>query len=153
VRFAEVFLRLGCSLVAWMVTFTWVVWLAALHVMGCGPDGDEMHRLLLGLAPVTCAMSPMLRLTRPFAEIHRMLSWLAVPVALLLIPAVRNVWGAFRRSNLDGLAFCNDDAVAAWQATWAPLQFAAILIVAAILVLSWRQARFTSGENRDKSTV
>ena len=36
-----------------MMLYAHIVWLAALQVMGCGPDGDEMHRLLLGLAPVT----------------------------------------------------------------------------------------------------
>ena len=48
-RFAEVFLRLGSALVAWMLLFTHFLWLAALHAMGCGPDGAEMHKLLLGL--------------------------------------------------------------------------------------------------------
>ena len=52
-RFAEVFLRMGTALVAWMMLLTHFVWLAVLHVIGCGPDGDEMHRLLFGLAPFT----------------------------------------------------------------------------------------------------
>ena len=152
-RFAEVFLRLGCSLVAWMVTYTWVVWLAALPAMGCGPDGDEMHLLLLGLAPLACAMALMLRLTRPFEDIHRMLRWLALPVALLLVPAVRNVWGILRQSTLDGLAICEAGPAAAWQSAWAPVQFAAMLVIVAILLWSFREVRFTSGGNRDKRTT
>ena len=76
-RFAEIFLRLGCSLVGWMLLYTYIVWLAALHAMGCGPDGDAMHRLLLGLAPFTAAMSLLLRLTRPMPEIHRIVARLA----------------------------------------------------------------------------
>ncbi len=50
-RFAEVFLRLGSALVAWMMMYAYFLWLAAVYVVACGADGDEMHRLLLGLAP------------------------------------------------------------------------------------------------------
>ena len=82
-RFAEVFLRLGSSLVAWMMVFTYLVWMAALHAMGCGPDGDEMHRVLLGIGPLALAMALALRSTRPFPDIHRMLCRLAWPAALL----------------------------------------------------------------------
>ena len=42
-RFSEVFLRLGSTLVAWMVLFTHVIWLGALGGMGCGPDGDAFR--------------------------------------------------------------------------------------------------------------
>jgi hypothetical protein len=89
-RFAEVFLRLGSSLVGWMLVYTYTVWLAALHVMGCGPDGDGMHRLLFGLAPFAVVMALPLRLTRPFPDIQRMLSWLGVPIILLLPFVLRN---------------------------------------------------------------
>lgn len=140
-RFAEVFLRLGCSLVAWMVVYAYAVWLAALHAMACGPDGDEMHRLLMGLAPLTAVLALMLRLTRPFAEIHRMLSWLGVPVALLLIAGLRNVWAVFARSNLDGVSVCGDASPATWQIVWAPVQVASIAAIVVIVVSVWRQAR------------
>jgi hypothetical protein len=140
-RFAEVFLRLGCSLVAWMVVYAYAVWLAALHAMACGPGGDEMHRLLLGLAPATGVLALMLRLTRPFAEIHRMLAWLGVPVGLLLVAGLRNVWTAFSTSNLNGTSVCGEAAPATWQVVWAPVQIAAIVAIAVILVSVWRQAR------------
>jgi ABC-type molybdate transport system permease subunit len=78
-RPSEVFLRLGVALVAWMMLYAHVVWLAALHAMGCGPDGDELHRLLLGLAPLTCGFALLLHMTRPFADIHRILRWLGAP--------------------------------------------------------------------------
>jgi hypothetical protein len=141
IRFAEVLLRLGCSLVAWMVVYAYAVWLAALHAMACGPDGDEMHRLLLGLAPATCILALMLRLTRPFAEIHRLLSWLGVPVALLLIAGLHNVWAVFARSNLNASSICGEAAPAGWQIVWAPAQIAAMLVISVILVSVWRQAR------------
>jgi hypothetical protein len=49
-RFSDVFLRLGCALVAWMVLYAHFIWLAALGGIGCGPDGDELHKVLLALA-------------------------------------------------------------------------------------------------------
>ncbi len=64
-RFAEVFLRLGTSLVAWMMLYAYIVWLAALNSLGCGPDGDEMHRLLLGMVPVACGFAFLIGATEP----------------------------------------------------------------------------------------
>ena len=60
-----------------------------LHVTGCGPDGDALHRLLLGLVPVTLVFAFLIRVTRPFAEIHAMLRWLGVPLGLLLLLGLR----------------------------------------------------------------
>jgi hypothetical protein len=141
VRFGEVFLRLGCSLVAWMMLYTYIVWLAALHVMACGPDGDEMHRLLLGLAPFACGFAFMLRMTRPFPEVHRMLSWLGIPIALLALFAVANIWTVFMRVSLDAISICSEQAATFWQLIWAPTQFAALLVIALLVFGNWRSAR------------
>ena len=145
-RFAEVFLRLGCALVAWMVTFAYVVWLAALHAMGCGPDGDEMHRLLLAMAVVAALMAPLLRATRAFADIHRMLSWLAAPLALLSPFALRNIAGAFTTTYLEQRALCAAGEPALWQLAWAPVQMAALVAIAICIVLAWREARKASSD-------
>lgn len=140
-RFAEVFLRLGCSLVAWMFVYTYAIWLAALHAMGCGPDGDEMHRVLLGVGIIASAMAFALRLTGPFADIHRMLSRLAVPLALLAPFALKNVWTVFREANLDGLAICAQTAASTFDIIWAPAQFFVVSVLATVLIMVWRAAR------------
>ena len=140
-RFAEVFLRLGCSLVAWMLVYTYIVWLAALHVMGCGPDGDAMHKLLLWMAPLAAATTLMTRLTRPFDEIHRILSWFGLPIALLLYFALRNIGTVFADTNLAGRTICEDSIAAGWHALWAPVQLVAVFMIAVILILVWRNAR------------
>jgi hypothetical protein len=44
-----------------MVLYAYFLWLAALAAMGCGPDGDEMHRLMLGLTPFACGFALTLR--------------------------------------------------------------------------------------------
>ena len=140
-RFAEVFLRLGCSLVGWMLVFTHIVWLAALHAMSCGPEGDAMHRLLLGLAPFTVAMALLLRMTRPFADVHRLLSRLGILLLLLLPFALRNIWIVFNRSNLAGLAICSDTAANTIQQFWAPAQFLTVCLLAFMVIGVWRDAR------------
>ena len=147
-RFAEVFLRLGCALVAWMMTFAYLVWLAALHAMACGPDGDEIYRLLLGMAPAVAAIALLLRVIRPFGDIHKMLSWLAVPLALLLPFALRNIWQVFATVNLDNGAICSAGEPATWQQIWSPAQFFAVLFVAVLVVKVWRDARRPADTDR-----
>ena len=61
VRVSEALLRLGCGLVAWMVTYAYVLWLGVSSMIGCGTEASEMHRLLLGMAPVTIGFSTLLR--------------------------------------------------------------------------------------------
>jgi membrane protein required for beta-lactamase induction len=124
-----------------MVTFAYVVWLATLHAMRCGPEGDEMHRLLLGMAVVAALMAPLLRATRPFAEIHRMLSWLAAPLALLSVFAVGNTWSAFSTVYIEHEAFCAGGEPPLWQLLWAPAQIAALVVVAVFIGAVWREAR------------
>ena len=140
-RLAEVFLRLGSSLVGWMLVYTYTVWLAALHVMGCGPDGDAMHRLLLGLAPFAAVMTLLLRLTRPFGDIQRMLSWLGLPILLLLPFVLRNIWDVFEQATLEGLAICSAAAASALHFYWAPVQFLAVGLIAVLIAAEWRFAR------------
>ena len=126
-----------------MVIYTYVVWLAALHAMGCGPDGNEMHQLLLGLAPAAVAFTFVLRVTREFPDIQRMLSWLGTPLVLLLPFCVRNVWHAVERANLRGVAICGGETPAFWEKIWAPVQFIALLVIAAQVVIAWRSSRRT----------
>ena len=131
-------MRLGCALVAWMMLFTHLLWLAALYAMDCGPDGDEMHRLLLGLAPFTCCFAYMLRVTRPFGDIHSILRWLGVPLLLLLPLGLRSIWHVYRSVNIGESAICTSGAPGTWQVLWAPVQVATLLFVAYMVVRVWR---------------
>ncbi len=142
-RFAEVFLRMGTALVAWMMLFTHFVWLAVAHVAGCDPDGDEMHRLLLGLAPFTCGFALLTGVTRKFPDIHAMLRWLFVPLLLLTPFCVRTIWGVFNTVNVAGQAVCADGQPPVWQQFWAPVQLVTVLTVILVAVHFWRS---TSGK-------
>ena len=139
-RFAEVFLRMGTALVAWMMLFTHFVWLAALHVIGCGPDGDELQRVLLGLIPVTCVFAALVGVTRPFDDIHAMLGWLRVPLGVLMLLSLRSIWGVANRVNLDGLALCGDGAPSTWELLWSPAQLAACVLVGFLIMRQMKRS-------------
>lgn len=141
---SEVLLRLGSSLVAWMMLYAHLLWLAALHAMGCGPDGDEMHRLLLGLAPFTCGFAFAIRLTRPFEDIHKILRWLGVPLMLLMPFAFRSTWEVFQQVNLKSLAICAQGPATGWQSLWPAIQCITVLLVAYMVVNVWRSVMIDS---------
>ncbi len=138
--FAEVFLRLGAAFVGWMVVYAHIVWLAALHAMGCGPDGSERHALLLGLAPLTAGCALLLAATRPFPEVHAMLRWLGLLLLLLLPFALRSIWQVFVGVNLNDTAICGDDAPAGWHQLWVPVQVLTLVVVAFFVLRVWRDS-------------
>jgi hypothetical protein len=147
VRFAEVFLRLGCALVAWMMLYAYVLWLAALYVVGCGPDGDELYRVLLGLAPVTAAFAVLLRVSRPFTEIHSMLRWLSIPLLLLLPFVGRSLWQVVQLVNLDAVAICANTVPSTWQTLWVPIQVLTLIWVSYMVVDVWRSVKLDVAQN------
>ena len=70
-----------------------------------------------------------------------MLSWLGVPLVLLLPFVFRNIWAVFARTSIDGLAICTDLEPTTWQKIWAPVQVGAILLIALLVIAVWRNAR------------
>lgn len=137
-RFAEILLRLGLSLVAWMIVYAYFLWLTVLHLVGCAPDGPEMYRVLLGGAPFAAGTSLLLRSTRPLLDVHRILRWLAIPLVLLLPLILRNIADVLIRVKLGTGSLCDFEASAAWHAWWAPLQLVALAVVIYKVVDVWR---------------
>lgn len=149
-QFAEVFLRLGVALVGWMVIYAHFLWLAALHAMGCGPDGDEMHKLLLGLAPFTIGLSFALRATRPFDEIHRILRWLGVPLILLTPFAIRSVWQVLQSVYVTGASICAAAAPpGTWENVWVPAQCGTLILVLFMIFRVWRSVWIDGRSSKD----
>lgn len=136
-RLSEVFLRLASALVGWMILYAYLVWLAALRKIGCGPDGDELYRLLLGIVPFVIGGGLALRLTRAFDDIHRMLRWLSVPLLLLMPFAIAHIWSIWQFVNLAGQSICADGAPSDWQSLWVPMQFLTLAFCAWMLVRLW----------------
>ena len=144
--FAEVFLRLGVSLVGWMVLYAYLLWLAAARVAGCAADGGEMYAVLLGLALLAAPSGFAVRATRPFAEVHALLRWLAVPLALLAPLALATVWQVFGRVHGEGTALCSALAPPAWQQAWVAVQLAALGTIFVVLARLWRAHRGADGQ-------
>ena len=135
---AEVLLRLGCALVAWIVIITHVVWLGTLRAVGCGPDGDQLWRLLLGFAAVTIGFSFLLDATRRISAVHDILRWGVVPVGFFALFAVLPVLTALTNTTLGGAPICGGAPVPAWHVWWAPVQ---VLTLSAVAFGCWRAFR------------
>jgi hypothetical protein len=117
-----------------MMLYAYVLWLAALHPIGCGPDGDELHRLLLGMLPVAVGCLFLTRVSMPLEEVHRMLRWLGVPLLLLMPFALRSLWGVGGPVLIGGQGICTPLPPSLWQQAWAPLHFVAIAFLGFHLV-------------------
>ena len=139
-RFSEVFLRLGCALVAWMVLYMHVVWLAASVAIGCGPDGDALYEFLLGSAVFSAALSLLLRATRPMPEVHRTLRWLAVPLAALSPIALYGIWTVFSVVNLGEQPLCSMPPAPLWQRGWAAIELLTLTFIGWRIAQEWRAA-------------
>ena len=120
-----------------MVVYTHFIWLATLRVIGCGPDGDELWRLLLGFVPFSVGFSFLLTANRRLVEVAQILRWLAVPLVILLPLAGMPVATALLATTLGSSAICADE-VAAWHVWWAPVQMFALAVMCWRAYLAWR---------------
>lgn len=134
---AELLLRLGCALVAWLVMLAHCVWLAALGAVDCGSAGSQPWLMLLAFTPVTLGFALLLQVGFAVPGIGSVLRLPAVALAPLLVLAARGAYVTFAAVNLRGEPLC--ESVALWTRWWAPLMFAALLVVAIALVGAWRR--------------
>ena len=123
-----------------MVMYAYFIWLGVLHMIGCGPDNDEMHRLLLGMAPLVVGFSTLLRITRPFPEVHLILRWLSLPLFTMLPFALRSIWDVFAASNLGSAGICADTPTSHWEVWWAPIQIVTIVLCSWMMARVWQPA-------------
>ncbi len=78
-RFSEVLLRLGCHLVGWLIIYSHCIWLAVIPQIACGPEGEELYRLSLGISPLVIGAALLLGLANKLTSVVAYLKWLAVP--------------------------------------------------------------------------
>lgn len=134
---AELFLRLGCTMVGWLMVFTHLLWVATIRVVGCNSDADAMWRMLLALAPLALGFSFLLQLSRRLPSVHSMLRWGLVPTVLLAALALWAVWPFFMQSTLGDAPICAVPDVG-WHSWWAPVQLATIAVLVWNAYRAWR---------------
>ena len=144
--FSQVVLRIGTSLVSWLVLFAYGIWLSVVDTAGC-TDVNELFALLLGAAPFAVGAAVAVRATRPFADIHRMLRWGLLPLAILLILSAPAVWDHLQQVTLDGAGFCTQQSQAAWEPWWAPVQVIAMVVVLVVLARDFLTAGKSLGNS------
>ena len=137
-RLAEVFLRLGASLAGWMILYAHTLWLAVSARAVCGEEGAELFAVLLGLVPLTLLAGPLILVSKPLGDVHRMLRWLALPVAGLLPFCLLAIYKVFTTVYSDGNAICGSGAVPVWQTWWSPAQIAVIVCIVTLMGVAWR---------------
>ncbi|MGI9326039.1 MAG: hypothetical protein ACR2PZ_12520 [Pseudomonadales bacterium] len=135
---AEMLLRLGCTMVAWLMIYTHLLWLATLRVVSCNSDGDAMWRLLLGFAPIALGSSFLLTLSRRLPAVHETLRWAATPLVLLLPLALLAIWPTFISSTMANQPIC-DGPIQPWHSWWSPIQFASVCVLSFMAYRAWRE--------------
>lgn len=139
-RASEIFLRIGSVLAAWMMIYAYFIWLAVVGRVSCGSNGDEVFRLLLGVAPLAVGASFVLGAARPFPDIHKMLRWLSIPCLALLYLTLPVIYEVFAQVNMNKEPVCATVAPSAWHAWWAPIQFLVTSLCVFQLMRNWRTA-------------
>lgn len=144
--FAEVILRVGVTLVSWMMIYMHLVMMLILRVAQC-PGGDTSPWKVTLITGVLAAGSSFAALyghgARGMGEVFR---YFALPL-LVLVP-----WAAWLTlpyltgATFGTLGMCDvrlgevsGSAVAGWQRGWAPLQLVVFAALAANGVRAWRQ--------------
>lgn len=133
----EVLLRLGCTMVGWMVIYAYCIWTATLRVVACTANGDEMWRLLLGFAPLAIGFAFTLSAVAKLPEVHKLIRMLALPLVVIIPLALWPIWTTLEIATLQGLPICKESPAGAWQAWWAPIQLFTMLIVANFVFRAW----------------
>lgn len=118
--------------------YAYFLWTAILRQVGCDPDGDELYRLLLGMAPLTIGFSMLLPSTRAMADVHQVLRWLCLPMLLLVPAALLSIWSILSRVTFGSEGICTTTLTASWQMWWGPIQIVTAVFSSWMLLRVWR---------------
>ncbi len=140
-RFAEVFLRIGCSLVGWMILIAYVVWLAVAGRIACTDDTVDLYNLLFFAAPIAMFLALMIRATRALPDIHRTMRWIGVFPALFIPNAVLTITAAAKSVFASTTGPCGIGLTEGGFPIWPVIQAISLLGIVALLVINWREAK------------
>ena len=137
--FSELFLRLGCSLTAWIVVFAHCVWLAALQQVDCTTTGTQPWVALLGFSVITIGLAALLPVGATVPGVAGMLRLPGVLLLLLIPFAFRHVAFVFERATLNNRGICVDGIAAGWERWWAPVQTVVLVVIVVSAIVLWRR--------------
>lgn len=134
---AELFLRLGLALVAWLTVLAHCVWIAALRAVDCSVAGIEPWFLTLVSAPVVVILALTLPQGNKVAGVASLLRLPAIGLAPLMVLALWSVGDTLVAVTFGDAGIC-EVASSTWQRWWAPLQFTVLAIIGASAWRAWR---------------
>lgn len=144
---AELFLRLGCALVGWLLAYAYGILLAIVPAADCSPALWRTTLLFAGLGAVAIGLLPL--------GLHwrASLRWLSLPALPLF---AYGVWVAFMLWDaVGGAALCDVHAGVTgamsgdpWQRAWPPIQIGVSLACAFQCARFWRPADSDVSEHR-----
>ncbi|MEM7249946.1 MAG: hypothetical protein AAF493_00890 [Pseudomonadota bacterium] len=138
--FAELFLRLGSALVAWVVVFAHLVWLAALEQVSCGPDAVRPWMVLLGFSPITVLFACLLPVGATVPGVARLLRLPAVLLLVLVPLALRHIHTVFERTWSEQGSICTELAPSGFESWWSPAQLLVTIVIVVMAIVLWRRA-------------
>ena len=141
---ASIFLRLGITLVAYMVLVFHLMLLALVPQLKCNGDEPAIWVLTFFTAAIAFIFALCLLASRPLKSIVQMLRWGCLPIVALWPFALIAVLPVFGGSTLGGAPICPGISAYSnlvWQQAWAPLQMGLLLIIAVQAGRYWYMAR------------
>lgn len=142
-RPAEVFLRVGVTLVSWIMCYAHTLMLAVLPRTDCSEANAGLWEPTFYLAPLTLLAVWALGFGQSLRDVAR---WLTVPLMLFTVLAVLGTLPYLTHTTVNALPACallNPEyagtVVPGWQRGWAPLQIAVLLGITWRMMQYWRK--------------
>lgn len=148
---AEILLRVGCTLVGWMLAYGYCLMLAVLPEMDCVALGPRFGRDALVFAGLSALFVPLIPMGRRVAGLETIFKGFTLPLLALVPMAVVEVIPFLQGATLGGAHLC--EVVAAmpmsaprpfWHGFWAPMH----LVVLAGLVAAASRFWWPRGDSR-----
>jgi len=141
---AAVFLRLGLTMVAYMVIFSHLLMLALVPQTKCtGGDGADIWVAVFALSPLTFIFTLLLLSARPLHSVVQILKWGCLPLVILVPLALIGTLPIFSSTTLGGAPICPGISAYSnlvFQQAWGPLQLGLIALIAIQATRFWMMA-------------
>ncbi len=140
---AEILLRIGCTLVGWMLAYGYCLMLAVVAELDCVALGARFGRDALVFAGLSAAFVPLIPMGRRVAGLELIFKGFTLPLLALLPLAAIELLPFFEAATLGEAHLCEVLAPASsagprpfWHPLWAPVHFGVLL------GLAWAASRF-----------